>query len=61
MNTFTTEIHWVCVGYDTKKHKNDVLGYLTDTAIQAEAKCKQLHPNFEIDYICRHDQWEANR
>jgi hypothetical protein len=24
---------------------NDVLGYLTDTATQAEATCKQLHPN----------------
>lgn len=56
-----TEIHWVCVGYDTKKQMNDVLGYLTDTAKQAQDRCKQLHPTFEIYYTCRHDQWEANR
>ena len=55
-----SEIHWVCVGYDTKKQMNDVLGYLTDTAAQAAARCEQLHPNFEIYYVCRHDQWEAN-
>jgi len=54
-------IYWVCVGYDTKKHMNEVFGYLTDTASQAEATCRQLHPNFEIYYTCRNDQWEVNR
>lgn len=54
-----TAIHWTVVGYDTKKHMNDALGYLTDTAAQAEAKCKELHPNLEIYYTCRNDEFEA--
>ena len=51
----TTELHWVCVGYDTKQQRNDALGYVTDTAAQAEALCRKLHPNFDIYYTKRVD------
>lgn len=56
-----TEIHWICVGYDTGKCMNDALGYWSDTAKQAETRCKELHPNFEIYFTCRADQWKNNR
>ena len=54
-NTATTEMHWVCVGYDTHQHRNDALGYWCDTAKQAEQRCKELHPAFDVYYVKRGD------
>jgi hypothetical protein len=51
-----TESKWVCVGYDTRQQRNDALAYIRDTAAQAEAVCRQLHPNFEIYYTKRVDE-----
>ena len=51
----STELKWVCVGYDTRKHMNDELAYLKDTAAQAEATCRELHPHFDIYYTKRVD------
>ncbi len=56
-----TEIHWVCVGYDTRKMMNDALGYMADTALQAEAICRKLHPNFDIYYTKRCEDWEKTK
>lgn len=56
-----TQIHWVCVGYDTHKMMNDALGYIADTALQAEAICRKLHPNFDIYYTKRCDDWETTK
>ena len=39
---------WNCYGYDTKKQMHDVLSYMRETAAEAYARCKELHPNFEI-------------
>jgi len=39
---------WNCYGYDTKKEMHDVLSYMIETAAEAYARCKELHPNFEI-------------
>ena len=44
------DLHFVCVGYDTRKHMNDELGYLAPTAKIAEERCKQLNPDFDIYY-----------
>ena len=51
------ELHWVCVGYDTKQQRNVALGYLRDTAKQAEAVCRELHPDVEIYYTKRVDHF----
>ena len=56
-----TEIHWVCVGYDTRKMMNDALGYMADTALQAEAICRKLYPNFDIYYTKRCEDWEKTK
>ena len=50
-----TELVWGCVGYDTRQHRNDVLCYVKDTAAQAEATCRELHPDFDIYYTKRID------
>lgn len=50
-----TELKWVCVGYDTKQCRNDALAYICDTAAQAEAKCRQNYPTFDIYYTKRVD------
>ena len=55
INTATTEMHWVCVGYDTRQSRNDFLSYWCDTAEQAEKRCKELHPNFEVYFVRRGD------
>ena len=55
INTTATEMHWVCVGYDTRQQRNDALGYICDTAQQAEKRCKELHPTFEVYYVKRGD------
>ena len=39
---------WNCYGYDNKKEMHDVLSYMRETAAEAYARCKELHPNFEI-------------
>jgi len=39
---------WNCYGYDNKKEMHDVLSYMIETAAEAYARCKELHPNFEI-------------
>jgi len=39
---------WNCYGYDTKKKMRDVLSYMEPSASEAYARCKELHPNFEI-------------
>jgi hypothetical protein len=53
VNTAATEMHWVCVGYDRGQQRNDALGYWCDTAQQAQARCEQLHPLFEVYYVKR--------
>ena len=55
INTAATELHWVCVGYDIRQQRNDALGYICDTAEQAQARCEQLHPFFEVYYVKRGD------
>jgi hypothetical protein len=55
INTLETQLHWICVGYDRKQQRNDALGYVCDTAKQAEETCKRLHPAFEIYYVKRGD------
>ena len=55
INTPETQLHWVCVGYDLKQQRNDALGYLCDTAKQAEEICRRNHPTFEIYYVKRGD------
>ncbi len=52
-----TELTWRVVGYDTKQMRNDSLLYIKDTAAQAEATCKQLHPNFDVYYVQRVDDY----
>jgi hypothetical protein len=54
-DTIMTELKWVCVGYFTDRHMNDELAYLEDTKLQAEAKCRQLNPSFDIYYTKRVD------
>jgi hypothetical protein len=49
------ELKWVCVGYFTDRLMNAELAYLEDTKLQAEAKCRQLNPNFDIYYTKRVD------
>ena len=40
---------WNCYGYDKrKKEMHDVLSYMSETAAEAYAICKELHPNFKI-------------
>ena len=53
----TTELKWVCVGYDTKQQRNDALSYWKDTAAQAEEMCRKLHPDFDIYYTKRVDDF----
>jgi hypothetical protein len=56
-NLTGNELKFVCVGYDTKQQRNDALSYWTDTALQAEAKCRELHPNFDVYYVKHEDEW----
>ena len=61
INAATTEMHWVCVGYDTRQQRNDFLSYWCDTAEQAEKRCKELHPNFEVYFVRRGDlNWSSH-
>ena len=53
-----TELVWRVVGYDTKQMRNDSLLYCRDTAAQAEAVCKQLHPHFDVYYVQRVDDYQ---
>lgn len=55
INTPATEMHWVCVGYDTRQQRNDALGYWCDTAQQAKQRCQALHPTFDVYYVKRGD------
>ena len=50
-----TELTWRCVGYHTDWHMNDSLVYITDTAAQAEALCRDRYPDFDIYYTQRVD------
>jgi len=52
-----TELVWRVVGYDTKQMRNDSLLYCRDTAAQAEAVCKQLHPHFDVYYVQRVEEF----
>ena len=55
INSAVTELHWVCVGYDTRQQRNGALGYWCDTAQQAKAICQRLHPTFDVYYVKRGD------
>jgi len=52
-----TELVWRVVGYDTKQMRNDSLLYCRDTAAQAEAVCRQLHPHFDVYYVQRVEEF----
>lgn len=55
IDTPATQLHWVCVGYDTRQQRNDALGYWCDTAQQAKERCQKLHPTFDVYYVKRGD------
>jgi len=52
-----TELVWRVVGYDTKQMRNDSQLYCRDTALQAEAVCRQLHPHFDVYYVQRVEEF----
>lgn len=54
-DTPATQMHWVCVGYNTRQQRNDALGYWCDTAQQAKQRCQELHPEFDVYYVKRGD------
>ena len=51
----STELTWRVVGYDTRRCLNNSLLYMEDTAKQAEAKCRALHPDLDVYYVQRVD------
>ena len=55
MSMASTNFKWICVGYHTDRQMNDALAYFEDTKLQAEAKCRQLNPYFDIYYTKRVD------
>ena len=45
------ETKFLIYGRDERKQMNGCLAYITETAEDAVARCIELHPNFNIDYV----------
>ena len=48
MATTTTDKKYLVQGYHAQHNRYDVLAYITDSKASAYARCKELHPQFDI-------------
>ena len=49
------EHKWLINGWDRDQQRHDILAYIAIDAETALAKCRKLHPSFDIDFIRRED------
>lgn len=48
MNTAMLDKKYLVQGYHTQRNRYDVLAYIADSEASAYARCKELHPQFDI-------------
>jgi len=48
MSTTMSSKKYLVQGYHTQRNRYDVLAYIADSKAEAYARCKELHPQFDI-------------